>query len=67
MDNVVDLVNLAMEDWDQETKGGLTDPVFQGELGQEIDLLVDSLNQEEVNLLLRDKSPLFFMEGDNGD
>ena len=53
MDNINDLVNAAMEQWDEETNCGETDPAFAGEVGQEIDSLVDGLNQEKIEGLLK--------------
>ena len=57
MDNINDLVNAAMEQWDEETNCGETDPAFAGEVGREIDSLVYGLNQEKIERLLSDTSP----------
>lgn len=65
MDNINDLVNAAMAQWDEETNCGETDPAFAGEVGQEIDNLVDGLNAENALLLLNDASPIIFIEGKN--
>ena len=60
MDNINDLVNAAMEQWDEETNCGETDPAFAGEVGKEIDNLVYGLNQEKIERLLSDTSPIIF-------
>lgn len=64
MDDIDDLVNQAMEKWDQETNGGETDPAFQGEVGLAIDDLVDVLKPGEVEILLAEHNPLIFVEGE---
>lgn len=63
MDNINDLVNAAMEQWDEETNCGETDPAFAGEVGQEIDALVDGLSKEKVTSLLNTDAPIMFVEG----
>lgn len=60
MDNINDLVNAAMAQWDEETNCGETDPAFAGEVGQEIDALVDGLSKEDINDLFAEENPLIF-------
>ncbi len=62
MDEINDLVNQAMEQWDKETNGGENDPAFAGEVGQAIDELVDGLKPVEVHDLLAEHNPLIFVE-----
>ena len=60
MDNINDLVNAAMANWDEETNCGETDPAFAGDVGQEIDVLVDGLSKEDINDLFAEENPLIF-------
>ncbi len=62
MDSIDDLVNQAMAQWDEETNCGETDPAFQGEVGQEIDKLVDGLSPDEAEKLLAEDNPLIFVQ-----
>lgn len=61
--DVNDLVNQAMEQWDVETNCGENDPAFHGEVGDEIDKLVDGLGEKETSLLLQNDSPIIFVQG----
>lgn len=62
MDNINELINQAMEDWDKETNCGETDPAFQGEVGEEIETLVNGLSEGEIGRLLKEPNPLIFVE-----
>jgi hypothetical protein len=56
--DITDLVNQAMNQWAEETNCGETDLAFQGEVGEEIDLLVQGLDAEKKRKLLDDQNPL---------
>jgi hypothetical protein len=56
--DITDLVNNAMNQWAEETDCGATDTAFQGEVGEEIDLLVQGLDAEKKRKLLDDQNPL---------
>lgn len=64
MNNIDDQINQAMEEWDKETNCGETDPSFQGDVGQEIDALVDGLKPTEIEKLLAEDNPLIFVDSD---
>lgn len=49
--DVSDLVNAAMEEWDQETNCGETDPAFMGEVSEAIDDLVIKMVSENIDLV----------------
>ena len=64
MTDIDDLVNQSMAEWEDETNCGETDPAFQGEVGEEIDRLVDGLRPEQIdNLLATEKPIIFVMDG----
>ena len=64
MTDIDDLVNQAMTEWDGKTNCGEDDPAFQGEVGEEIDRLVDGLRPEQIdNLLATEKPIIFVMDG----
>lgn len=65
MDNINELINQAMEDWDQETNAGETDPAFSGEVGEEIETLVNGLSAGEVQMLLGEPAPIIFVDATN--
>jgi len=60
--DIQELVDQALEIWDEETNCGETDPAFDGEVGQEIDALVNGLRPDEVDNLLAVPEPLVFVE-----
>jgi hypothetical protein len=62
--DITDLVNNAMNQWAEETDCGETDPAFGGEIGEDIDKLVDGLSVFEVKTLLKTEKPIVFVEGD---
>jgi hypothetical protein len=61
--DITDLVNNAMNQWAEETNCGATDPAFGGEIGEDIDKLVDGLSVFEVKTLLKTEKPIVFVEG----
>ncbi len=62
--DIQELVDQALDKWDNETSCGETDPAFSGEVEQDIDKLVDGLSQENVEKLLAVKNPVIFVEGE---
>ena len=63
MNNITMLVDQAMAQWQEETDCGATDPAFGGEIGEDIDKLVDGLSVFEVKTLLKTEKPIVFVEG----
>jgi hypothetical protein len=69
LDDIQELVDQAMEIWDEETDCGETDPAFGGDVGQEINDLVDGLKVGEVESMLKVPEPIIFVyeRGDSVD
>ena len=65
MNDVSNLVDEAMAKWAEETDTGINDPAFAGEVGEDIDKLVDGLTPYEASALLKDDKPIIFVEGGN--
>jgi len=55
-------VEQAMAQWEKETDNGAMDTAFQGDVGEAIDTLVDSLHPDEVESLLTVEKPMVFVE-----
>lgn len=63
MNDITILVDQAMALWQEETDCGATDPAFGGEIGEDIDKLVDGLSVFDVKTLLKTEKPIVFVEG----
>lgn len=57
-----DLINQAITKWANDTNCGETDESFQGEINEDIDLLIKGLSVEEAELLLSDEPMLAVAE-----
>ena len=63
--DIQELVDQALDKWDNETNCGETDPAFDGDVGKDIDNLVYGLNNEQIADLLETDSPVVFVHSPN--
>lgn len=53
MNDITMLVDQAIAQWQEETDCGATDPAFGGEIGEDIDKLVDGLSDTEKHQIMK--------------